>query len=708
MAEAGDPYRACTARQIAEQMYTSGGTVQISADSSEAFIDQNEVVFYGDVEMLQDNRRLTADEIRYNQDRDTVDATGNIRFQQPELIVGSDTAHLELDSETARLDTVDYELPEIGARGTADYGETVEDGVFVAHRIDFTTCELGDDSWKLTARELTVNRNTGQAKAKNATLTFKGVPLLASPWLQFPIDDRRMSGFLVPTAGYSSRSGFEIGIPYYLNLAPNYDATITPRIISRRGLLIGGEFRYLLPEHNGRVLGEMIPQDRLFDNDFRGAIHIDHRSRITERLRARINYTAVSDDNYLEDFGRNIGVTSTRYLNNIADISYFGDDWQALASWEQKEVLGSFDRPLTRYPQLQFTTDQRPTDNSRVSFLAEYVNFQRDPGISSQRLDIYPQLALEWRKPWGYIRPAASGRYTQYLAEDTLAADDTPLRTLYSASLDAGMFMERNLDWFGSQGTQTLEPRLMYLYTPYRDQRDIPNFDSILPDLSYANLFRQNRFTGADRIGDANQLSLGLRTRYIEQGSLRERFSAGIGQILYFSDRRVQLGLDPTETNATSPIVGELDLALSNRWSSNAILQWNPTANNEENSLVRLRYHDNQERKLATLGYRYYPSKQLEYSDLSFDWPIGKNFRVLGRWQYSLSFDQTMEAVGGLEYDTCCWRFRGALRRYIANADGEYDNSFFFQLELKGLSRLGHDIDEMFGRSLYGYDSLDR
>ena len=707
--EAADVFQACTARQVPVEHYTEGGLVEISADSGEAFIDESELVFFGNVEMLQEHRRLTADEIRYNQSSDTVTAEGNVRFQQPELIVAGDRAHLELERETAKIDQVSYELPGIGGRGTADSGETAGEGVFVAHRVRFTTCAEGDDSWTISARKLRVDRNSGQANASNARFRFKGVPLLATPWLQFPIDDRRMSGLLVPTAGYSSRNGFEVGLPYYLNLAPNYDATITPRIISKRGLLIGGEFRYLFPGHRGTLLGEMIPQDRLSDNDFRGAIHIDHRSNFTERLRGKLIYTSVSDDNYLEDFGRNIGVTSTRYLNNVADIRYLGDDWKALASWEQKEVLGTFDRPLTRFPQLLFTTDQRPTDFSRVSFVGEYVNFQRDRGISSQRIDVYPRLALQWRKPWAYAQPSLSGRYTKYAADDGVSGGTTePHRTLFSASLDTGLFMERNLDLFGNSGIQSLEPRVKYLYTPYEDQSDIPNFDSILPDFNYANLFRENRFTGTDRIGDANQLAYGVSTRFMENASLRERFSAGIGQILYFSDRRVQLGNDPVETYATSPLVGELDLALSRLWSTNAVVQWNPTESGQENSLVRLRYHDTEARKLMTLGYRYYPSRNLEYSDIAFDWPITRKIRALGRWQYSTSFGQTMEAVGGLEYDTCCWRFRGALRRYIANADGEYDNSFFFQLELKGLSRLGHDIDEMFGRSLYGYDALDR
>ena len=337
------------------------------------------------------------------------------------------------------------------------------------------------------------------------------------------------------------------------------------------------------------------------------------------------------------------------------------------------------------------------------------MNFERDSAISSQRFDVFPVVTLEWRKPWGYFRPSFGARYTRYLAERSdQATDDRPDRTLYTTTLDTGLFMERTTELFGTSGIQTLEPRIYYTYTPFRDQTDIPNFDSILPDFSYANLFRENRFTGTDRVGDANQLAYGLSTRFIESGSLQQRFSAGIGQILYFSDRQVQLPGRPVQTSATSPVVAELDLRLSPKWSTNAILQWNPTESGEENSLVRLRYQDSEERELLTLGYRYYPSKDLEYSDIAFEWPVGRGFRVLGRWQYSLSFDKTMEAVGGLEYDTCCWRLRGALRRYIANADGDYENSFFVQLEFKGLSRLGHDIDDVFGRSLYGYDTLDR
>lgn len=707
----GEASLPCTARAIGPIRYTTGGQVEISADSSQADITAGQVVFSGDVELLQDERRLTADELRYNQADSTASARGNITLSQPGLLLAGDEAEAELRTDHARITPLRYELPAIGGRGRADAGETTGDGVFHANRIEFTTCAPGDNSWLLSANELEVDRAAGQARARNAKLKFKGVPVLASPWLQFPIDDRRLSGFLVPTAGYSSRDGLDLTLPYYLNLAPNYDATLFPRLISKRGLMLGSEFRYLLPDHRGTLYGEILPNDRLYDGDnaFRGALRIDHRSQFSERLNTRVRYSLVSDDNYLEDLGRDLGVTSTRYLNNLVEARYYGDTWRALASWNQQEVLGDYDQPISRFPQLAYSTRQRLAGGTHLELDAEYVNFERDPGVSGQRIDLYPVIDLEWRQAWGYVRPRIGGRLTQYALDEALAGGtDKPERSLYTASLDAGLVFEREASWLAGNGVQTLEPRLFYLYVPYHDQTDIPVFDSTVPDPSYPNLFRENRFTGTDRVGDANQLSLGVTTRFFESPALRERFSASLGQIFYFEDRRVQLPGAAVETDSTSPLVGELDLTISSHWSSIATIAWDPHDQRTDNSLLRLRYQDRNDGELANLAYRYDAAHDLEYSDISFDWPLSAAYRLVGRWQYSLSTDRTMEALGGLEYDSCCWRLRGALRRYIANTDGDYDTSFFLQLELKGLGRLGDDIDRLLRRSLYGYDPLDR
>jgi len=709
--QAGTESLSCTARPLKTEHYTQGGVVAIGADSSQADMRHHRIVFSGNVELAQGTRRLTADEITYNQEADTADASGAVTFTQPGLILGGDQAHLDLRTEHVTLTPLRYELPGIGGRGTADDGESRGGIELKANRIDFTTCPEGDQSWYIAAKSLTVDRERGLAEARNAKLTFKGVPLLASPWLQFPIDDRRMSGALTPSLGYSSINGLDFTLPYYVNLAPNYDATLFPRIISKRGLLLGGEFRYLVPGHKGKVYGEILPDDRLYEGDSstRGAFRLDHYSQWGERLRGRVVVNAVSDDQYLEDLGQDLGASSTVYLNSLGQLAYYGDTWHALARWHKQEVLGDSDEPLSRFPQLVFHTDQPIGGPFKLRFDAEYVNFDRNNDVSGQRLDLYPALSFEWRKPWGYVKPQVSGRFTSYDLDDPAPGmPDSPDRSLYSVSLDSGLFFERQTRLLGTSGIQTLEPRLFYLYTPYRDQSDLPVFDSTLPDLSYPNLFRVNRFTGTDRVGDANQLTLGLSSRFIEGQSLRERFRASIGQILYFDDRRVQLDDDPVETDDTSPLVAELDLTLSDKWSTTAILQWDPHEDEAENSLLRLGYRDTQNQRMVNLAYRYDPTNDLEYTDLSFDWPLTDRYRVVGRWEYSLSSERTMEALGGLEYDTCCWRVRSAVRRYITNTDGDYDTAFFLQLELKGLGSLGDNIDQLLRRSLYSYDHLDR
>ncbi|MEN8174576.1 MAG: LPS assembly protein LptD [Pseudomonadota bacterium] len=705
---AGDKSLACTAQRFAPPTYTQDGVIVINADASQAEIDAQQVHFSGDVELLQDRRRITADEIVYNQVSQTADASGTVTFSQPGLVLRGTAAHVELAADRGHVENPSFQLPEIGGRGKAERGELEGRNQLRATEIQFTTCRPGNTDWLLTARSLEVDRIEGKATARGARLKFKGVPVLASPWLKFRLDDQRESGFLAPTAGYSSRNGFEYAQPYYLNLAPNYDATLYPRIISKRGLMLGGEFRYLFPGHEGEIFGEIIPDDRDFvgDDATRGAFRMRHTSYFSQRLRANLTLNAVSDDEYLEDFGSNLAASSTRYLDNIGELNYYRDHWRFLARIHNRDVLGKFDQPLTRSPQFYFSLRQPVRDFAKLHLDAEYVYFDRDPGVTGQRVDLFPAVSFAWRKPYAYVEPLLGARYTTYSLNDNAPGDSNePDRSLLTASLDAGLFFDSEARWINTSGTQTLEPRLFYLYTPFEDQTDLPVFDSTIPDLSFPNLFRINRFTGADRVSDANQLTLAVTSRFIEHSSLRERVRASFGQIYYFEDRQVQLPGFEEQTASASPFVGELEITLDDRWATTAFVQWDPDESRFENSLLRVRYEDVMAEELANLAYRYDPLHDQEYSDLSVRWPLSSHLKMVGRWQYSLEERDTMEALAGLEYDSCCWRVRGAVRRYLVNTD-TYENAFFLQLELKGLGRLGHDIDALLRRNVYRYDSL--
>ena len=701
---------ACTARPVSEIRYTSDGLVEISADDGMADLTKNRIVFTGNVEVLQDARRVTADEIVYNQNNETIEASGAVTLSQPGLVLMGDQGQVKIQNDYARLEPLSYELPAIGGRGKGSEGESLGEGRFQARDIDFTTCEPGDHSWYVSAKRLEVDRAAGVATAHNALLKFKSLPIMATPWLRFPIDDRRMSGFLIPEAGYTSRNGFDLRLPYYLNLAPNYDATLYPRLIGKRGFLLGGEFRYLFGNHRGDLYAEGLPDDRLYegDNDLRGLVAYDHISDFSDRLRGRLTVNAVSDEDYLEDLGGGLAVSSTVYLNSKASLTYLGDNWEAFANWQYQDVLDDSDKPLSRAPQLVYTTVRPLNEFIDFDLAAEYVNFERTGGASGPRIDLTPALTLDLHRPWAFFRPRFSARYTSYeldgLNEGVPTSQD---RSLYTISVDSGLFFDRGANWFGNGGIQTLEPRLFYLYTPYRDQDDIPLFDTAEPEPSFPNLFEENRFTGADRVGDANQVTLALTSRFIEDASQRERFGASIGQTYYFEDRLVQLPGEAIESEKTSPLMGELDLTLSDEWTSSAVLQWDPDEARVENSLLRLRYRDDDRRRFLNLGYRYDPQNEQEYTDIAFATPLTSRYRLVGRWQYSQSDNQTMEALGGLEYDTCCWRMRTAVRHYLSDSETNYDTAFFVQLELKGLARLGDNLDQILNRNVYGYDTLN-
>ncbi len=407
----------------------------------------------------------------------------------------------------------------------------------------------------LSAAELKVDRTEGLAEATDATVRVKGVPIAYLPYFSFPVDDRRRSGVLLPSIGSSNLRGLDVSVPYYFNLAPNYDATVTPRILSKRGAMLGGEFRYLTETSEGVIRGEILPDDRERpDEGTRGAFSVRHATRIGPWT-GTVDYNYVSDPYYLGDLSESFAVRSARYLRRRGDLRYETDDWLARARLLDYQTidltLSPSQKPYSVLPQLLALGEERELLGTPLTgqLRAEYVSFFRDFGVTGQRVDLYPALTLPLVRSWGYVTPKLGARYTTYALGDQ--------GSLPVASVDGGLFFERELDWFGAAATQTLEPRLNYLYVPYRDQTDIPIFDTSEFDLSYDSMFLENRFTGADRVNDANQVTVGVTTRLLSEASGHELLRASVGSQFYFEDRRVQLPGEPPANTSTSSLVGD-------------------------------------------------------------------------------------------------------------------------------------------------------
>ena len=697
--------------------------MHVSADGVEFWEAENLAIFSGDVELTRGEGRVEADWVRYDRNQELLDAEGDIFFSQPGLRVTGSQAHFDLSASRGSVKEVEYRLTDSQARGKA--AVALVEGKEVSHYegITYTTCRPGNDDWRLEAKKLTVDRGTGVGTVRHGTLRFGNLPVAYLPSGSFPIDGRRKTGFLVPSLGTSDRTGVEVATPYYFNLAPNYDATLTPRLLSKRGLMLGSQFRYLNEKHRGELLAEILPDDRdaaASDPDTRGAASWQHQGSLTPRLNTDINLNYVSDDNYLEDFGNNLDIASTRQLERRGDLRYWGEDWNLLGRLQYYQTVDknipNEDRPYSRLPQLLYILD-KPDQHYGLTYHldSEYDYFDHSDSnrVVGHRYALQPAVSLPLRRSYGHLTPKLSVHYRYYDLSNTEADQgNNPSLTMPTFNLDSGLVFERQADWFGNASTQTLEPRLFYLLTPYKNQDDLPVFDSSLVGFNFNSLFRENRFTGRDRIGDANQLTLALTSRTLSERAGTELLRASIGQIYYFRDRDVQLPDEPTATDNSSILAAETAARLSADWSTRANLFWNPHEGGQmENASVELHYQDPKKR-IVNLGYRYNRGDEttdaitrISDTDVSVRWPLGESLHFIGRWKYSLFYERTMDSFAGFEYDRCCWILRALARHYIEDNVDDSNTTFMVQLELKGLGGIGSRVDSFLERGIFGYQA---
>jgi LPS-assembly protein len=583
-------------------------------------------------------------------------------------------------------------------------------------QVMYTTCDPGSTGWELRATQVKLDQAEGVGTARNATLRIGRVPILYLPYASFPIDERRRTGFLFPSIGSSQDSGIDISAPYYVNLAPNYDLTLTPRILGRRGAMFGAEFRYLTPSQRGEMSGTWLPDDDQTGRD-RGSFRLEHFGVLNPQWNLIANLNHVSDDRYFEDFGDSLAAASTSLLESSVGVYGRGRYWNASVSAQDWEITDPFlpddFEPFRRLPRVLYAYERPFNDWLVAGVRQETVAFDHEARPDATRYDFYPYVAFPFVRAAGYVRPEIGYRQTGYeLDRDYLAtyASRSPSRGTPIASLDAGLFFERGTSMFGKRMLQTLEPRLYYLRVPYENQDDLPLFDTQELSFGFAQLFRTNRFTGADRQMDANQATIALTTRLLEEASGRERLSASIGQIRYFDAQRVQLPGIPITDLAGSAMVGDLELTLSDRWRVGISQQWDPEDELSDLSALRGQYRWGGA-GVFNLAYRFRRAGSgiapnvvaLEQIDASFLAPLSERWRLVGRWNYSLLDESTLEAVAGFEWASCCLAARVLGRHYVRNREGEKNNGIYIELELKGLATLGRKSGELLQRAILGY-----
>jgi len=695
------------ARPVMESPSQDPEAVDVAADDAE-LVEGGVSVLTGNVHVRRGASQLTADVVTYDQPSEIVTAEGTVRLWDEGLYASGDFARVDLGADEALLEDAGYIVPDGHARGSAGRIVVIrrEDVVHIEDGT-YTTCNPGDEAWRLEASRVELDKVTERGWARNVWVKFQGVPIFYSPVLTFPLTDKRKTGLLTPSFGISEETGAELTVPWYWNIAPNRDATFAVRGMTRRGALLAGEYRYLQDGGRGQIGAEFLPHDREFDDE-RWAFDYDHDGEyLSRRLRTEVDVSVVSDDDYLEDLGTDLHIASTRHLTQRADVRWVGRGWQLLGRVQGfqtvDDTIRSSRKPYERLPQIELRTTGAER-NRRVNLdgYAEFVYFDRSVGVTGSRLDVEPRVSFPVRSVSSFVVPTLKLRNTAYFLEDQAAgATSTPFRTVPTFTLDSGLFFERDWDLGGRTWIQTLEPRLYYLYVPFEEQDDQPVFDTGEFDFNFAQLFRDNRFSGTDRVGDANQVTVALTSRLLDRSSGDELFRASVGQIRFLRDREVTLPGRPDRDRDASDIVAEVSATMVPGWSLRGGVQWDPDQARTDKSTVALRYSPDPGRVL-NLSYRFVRD-EVEQTDVSLRWPWSNRWATVGRWNWSIEGSRTLEALGGVEYESCCWAMRAVVRHYVNDVDADATTGFFLQLELKGLAGIGRSTGTFLERSIPGY-----
>lgn len=698
---------------------TEETAMDVKADDAQ-LVDGGISVFTGNVVVNRAGQELKASRATYNQNTGDVTAQDDVRLRDSEMILNSQEAEWSMANDEGSFVNAEYRIREMHARGSADYVHRQGTVKTTLKDATYTTCAQGDDAWLLDASSVDLDHDKAVGSARNVIVRLGDIPVFYTPYISFSLNDERKSGFLIPSVGSGDKTGFDLSTPYYWNISPNKDATLTPRYMSDRGLMLNGEFRYLYDRGQGILDAGFLANDDLRDdgsstnpNYQQDRKHFTWRnnSQLSSRWNSSIDYNYMSDSAYIEDFSRSLSLASTTHLNRKFNVAYNADNWHFTGGLQGYQTLTNDVTPYKKLPHLRIS-GALPDQAMGLSYglTAEYVDFDHDQKTAGQRFDVEPSVSLPWRNAAGFITPRLALRHTRYnLTEnDTAITNTTPSRTLPVASIDSGLFFERDMTLAGNRYTHTLEPRAFYLYIPERNQDDIPIFDTGLRTFNMGRLFSYDRFSGADRVGDANQITTGLTSRIIEQQSGREKLRVSLGQIHYLDDRKVSISNNTVETRSDSDMVAEIAASIAKEWTVRGEVQWNPHGDTNNLSSFSVRYRGDNGR-LLNISHRYRrdgitTTAGLEQFDLSARIPFNQQWSMVGRWYHSLSEHRTLEGLAGIEYGSCCWATRLVVTNYVNSATDQNRNlAMFFQIELKGLGNFGQNSDTLLEESILGY-----
>ena len=704
-----------------------GGPVFIEADRLRGHTDRDTEA-EGGVRLRKRGQTVFADWLRHDTLSDEITAVGNVRIQQGGALVEGERLRYNLGSERGHMERPRYTLTGVppapqppaavkqrfsdaDARGRADRLLFEGPGQYRAEQSEYTTCEPGNDAWYLRSAQLHIDKDRDVGTARDASIVFMGHTLFYLPYLTFSLHQERKSGFLTPHYGSSNKSGTELTVPYYWNIAPNYDATFYPRFMTKRGLQLGSDFRYLDPSFQGNARLELLPNDQQIGEN-RYGMFLKHTHAWANGWTGSLNLNRVSDDQYFTDLSTVIALTSQALLPQEGALSRVGtwgsggiyrfsaqfQRWQTL----QTDPLVPVTEPYERRPQLAVTAQHQNILNSDLDFLGSFVAFDHPTLVTGRRLLAYPSISVPLQTAYAHLVPKVGVHMTHYALDRNTTTLPDATRTLPIFTASAGLVLERDAELARQRLIHTLEPKLYYVYVPFRDQSQLPNFDSGVQDINLATIFAENQFSGQDRINDANQLTLGVTSRLLHADSGIERLRGALAQRYYFQSQRVTVpGVPPRSTlSSSSDLLAALSGTVSPNWVVDAGWQYNTDEAQTQKFNVGVRYRP-QPGKVLNLVYRD-TINSVRQTDISTQWPLSPNWTALARWNYSLRDDRNLETLAGFEYNGGCWALRVVGHRF-ATATQQASTSIFVQLELNGVSRIGSNPMDTLRNNIGGF-----
>ena len=697
----------------------------VSADRIEGNPEE-QLHLYGQAEIRRAGTVLKGDRITYTQATDEVQAEGNAKISRLGATFSGPSMRFKITPRTGAMNDAEYEYAPRNLRGCAKNIRFMSGDTTTFDEAKITTCKRDDEAWFITMNKLEIDEYDQTASGTGAVLNFMGLPIIGTPWFAFPISQERRSGFLVPTYGMSSTRGLDLTIPYYFNIAPNYDLTLTPRVMSKRGVMLDTQARFLYNDFSTVVDYSYLPDDRITKEN-RSSVHVDSQYR-KDHLSARVNYNRVSDDDFITDFSGNIRESSETVLPQDYSVRYDETYWNTAINVQKNQTLDvngiHSTKPYERVPQIVFNGYNGNWNGFELNTTLDATRFESPYMVNGDRFVFEQSAAYPFRGAGWFVVPKATFLGTWYQLRDIKDSEKAqfdekdPHRTLPMFSIDSGLVFERDTTWFGRAAYQTLEPRIYYAWVPYRNQDNLPVFDTSIADLNFATLFSENLFSGYDRVSESNQLTTVLSTRYFDQASGLELFRASVGQRRYFSDQRVSFyvpGSNQTQLarneEVRSDLLASVGARLTRSLTANVSGQYSSARHRFEKVTAGIRW---QPKPMSLIGlyYRYnyshdqdfnnYDNDYIKQVDFAVQWPLTDRLFGILRYNYSLLQKKPIEMIAGVEYLHDCWTLRFATQRYTTASNSEESN-FFLQLELTGIGSMGTSPLAELKRNIKGY-----